>query len=363
MSRQFLAIFWKRVAPIGVILIMRLWSILTITLSNTSCSLIPLQAGRVDLVLHYHQTYDLENLRSRDPDGHHLGPHLLIAALGRKNYCSLPDPLRTEYLGGLFARGKNQWIADGLATAIVSPSPWWTDGFLFEVHGRYITRDFSKVIATADFYIAKQSITDVKTLLSDLPRYADKKRGLRWIDLLIRQIIIREVDLRPSPEDRRFVHESEAVLRIYLMPLSPDGVFMIAPVRHEIGIMSPYESGKVYSVGCIQFTELENEPQIFDVRSRDSIWRTKDYPELLRRAGIHEHSESFSPRWFGQSCAGDEREPMYRAGSMQSAEEWTADPEGRILERLFGGVDDPTCETPPRPDIHSLARAWSSHCW
>jgi hypothetical protein len=139
--------------------------------------------------------------------------------------------------------------------------------------------------------------------------------------------------------------------------LSPDGVFMIAPVGHEIGIVAPHERGKVYSLGCVRFRGVENEPRIFDVRGRDSILRTKDYPELLRRAGVQEHSESFSPQWYGHSCASEEREPLYRAGSRRSAEEWTPDPEGKIFERMFDGVEDSTCDRDIDPSPAARSRA------
>lgn len=321
-------------------------------LLNSNCSLIPLQAGRIDVVLNFRQTYELGHLQIKDPSGLQFGPRLLMAALGRQNYCSLPESVRTEYQSGLMTGGNDRWIVDGLATAIVSPSPWSTDGFVFEAHGRYLIRDFTKVIATSDFYIGRQSVTDVRNLFRNDPRHEGKEGNLHWIDLLIHQIIIREVDLRPNTVDKRFVHESSAVLRIYLMPLNSDGVFMIAPVKHEIGIISSRDQGKVYSVGCVRFLDLANRPIVFDVRKRDSMFRTKDYPKLLRRADIHEHSESFSPQWYGQSCASDEQRPAYRAGSEQSAREWTPDPEGKILERLFDAVDDSTCNTPP-----------STACW
>jgi hypothetical protein len=308
-----------------------------------------LQAGRIDIVLHFRQTYELYDLQNRDPDGQHFGPRLLVAAFGQDNYCSLrslPEAVRNEYQSGLLGRGRNRWIVDGLATAVISPSPWWTDGFAFEAQGRYLIRNSKKILATADFYIQNQSITDVRDLFLDDHKNIDNGSNLHWIDLLIRQTIVRDVDLQDSPIDKRFAYESDAVFRIYFISLNHDGVFMIAPVRHEIGIMSPRVPGRVYSVGCVQFADLASQPKIFDVRNRDSMFRTRDYPELLRRAGIHEHVESFSPQWYGHSCASDEQQPLYHAGSKRSAEEWTPDPEGKIFERLFDEVDDSICNTP-----------------
>lgn len=323
--------------------------VLFVVFLNNSCSLIPLQASRTDVVLHYRQIYELDDLKKRsDSDRQHFGPRLLVAAVGRDNYCSLPEPVRAEYQSGLLANGENRWVVDGLTTAVASPSPWSTNGFLFEAHGRYLIRNAKKVIATADFYVEKQSTSNVEDLILDKPEYANHGENLRWIDLLIQQTIIRDVDLQNSPNDRRFVYDSKAVLRIYIARLDHDGVFMIAPVKHEIGIMSPREPGRVYSVGCVEFPDIANEPRIFDVRGRDSIWRTKDYPELLRRAGIHEHSESFRPQWYGHACASEAGEPLYQAGSRRSAEEWTPDPEGKLFERLFDAVDDSTCKSRPK---------------
>lgn len=334
--------------------------ILSVLWLCASCSLIPLQANRVDIVLHYRQTYELEDVRKLDPTGQLLGPRLLAAALGKRNYCSLSPALRTEYQSGLLATEKDRWMVDGLATAVVSPSPWWTDGFAFEAHGRYLIRseEKEKIVATSDFYIERQSMTDIKDLFAGSPEHRNDGNDIRWIDLLINQTIIREIDLKKAPEDRRFVHESQAVLRIYLLLLKSEGVFMIAPMKHEIGIVSPREKDKVYSVGCVEFRDISDEPKIFDVRGRNSVWRTTDYPELLRRGGIHEHLESFRPHWYGQSCADDERRPQYQAGARRSAQEWRLDPEGKVFKRLFDEVDDSTCNGLPVSATHAWTGDW-----
>src|SRR5262249_12886465 len=150
------------------------------------------------------------------PDGQRFVPRLLVAAFGSKNYCGLAEAVRTKYQGGPLTKGENRWTIDGLATAIISPSPWWTDGFVFEAHGRYLVQNTKKVIATSDFYIKNQSIVDVKDLFLNRSKNGDGD-NLRWIDLQISQIIIRDVDLQYNPMDRRFIYVSDAVLRIYLI--------------------------------------------------------------------------------------------------------------------------------------------------
>lgn len=194
-------------------------------------------------------------------------------------------------------------------------------------------------MAISEFHIENQSVHDVKALLAEPRGRAGEDLELRWVDLLIRQDVLREVEL--GEVDRRFLYESALVIRLYLLPLHAGGVFAIAPVRHEVGIMPPGSSEDVYSVGCIDLDEPRDGRKIFDVRRRDSALRTKDYPELLRRAGIQQESRSFKPRWHGQSCAASEFRSPYRDSAARSARDWKPDPHGEDFRRLF---EEPSCK-------------------
>jgi hypothetical protein len=302
------------------------------------CPVIPLQVGRVDAVFHYRQTYALDNLARLDPRGQQLGPRLLTAVLGQYNYCAIESVNREHYLSSLFA---NDWHVRGSATAIISPSPWSTDGIIFEAQGRnVIGGDNRRALATSDYYVTRQSIDDVKELLGDRRKQADSDRDLRWVDLLLRQVVVREVEIGEA--DQRFVDESELVIRLYIVPLDAEGVFAIAPVQHELGIMSAREPGNVYSVGCVSFDEPMDGRKIFDVRKRDSMFRVKDYPELLRRAGLQPQTSLFRPRWHGQSCAANEKQPQYRRSAQRSAHEWGDDRNGEVFRQLF---PEPSCSS------------------
>src|SRR5262245_8327001 len=303
--------------------------------AGIGCAVVPLQAGRVDAVFHYRQTYELAGLAQHDRGEQYFGQRLLMAVLGRKNYCATSRDHRDRYLHSLFT---NHWRVRGSATAVLSPSPWWSDGIIFEEQGHYvITDDEFKALARSEFYVEKQSVDDVKMLLGDRQEHAGDDRDLRWIDLLIRQIVVREAEVGEA--DRRFVYESALVLRLYIIPLDASGVFAIAPVRHEIGIVSQREPDDVYSVGCVSFDEPMDGRKIFDVRKRDSIFRVKDYPGLLRNAGMQPQTTLFRPRWHGQACARDQAAP-YRASFQRSAREWGDDPDGAVFKRLF---EEPVC--------------------
>jgi hypothetical protein len=304
--------------------------------ASVGCPIVPIQAGRMDAVFSYKQTYDLGSLRERDPTGTHFGPRLLTAILGLDNYCCVRKEAQDSYFRDLFERG--EWRMNGSATGIISPSPWSTDGFIFEAHGRYLIQDDRRVIATADFYVEKQSVSDAKELFAKQAGDDDGHRALRWLDLLVNQIVIRAAELHG---ERQFVSESQIVLRLYILPLDDRGVFAIAPVRHEIGILSSSSPGDVYSMGCLEFNEPADGRKIFDVRKRDSMFRVKDYAELLRRAGIQQQSNTFRARWYGQACAASELRPRYKAAAQRSASEWQSDSDGEIFKRLFR---DPSCE-------------------
>src|SRR5262245_34119474 len=77
---------------------------------NASCSLIPIQTGRVDAVFNYTQTYELGSIRQVDPQGQCLGPRLLTAVLGERNYCCNHDAAE-EYLSSLFL-DRGQWTVN-----------------------------------------------------------------------------------------------------------------------------------------------------------------------------------------------------------------------------------------------------------
>lgn len=297
----------------------------------SGCSLIPIQAGRMDTVFNYTQTYELGGIRQADPTGQRLGPRLLTAVLGERNFCAISGKERARYLTSLF-RDHSPWVVGGLANAVIAPSPWSTDGFVMEANGRYLIRDDRTLIATSEFYVAKQSVHDFKELFGDRrTEPASDDRDLRWIDLLVRQIVVPEID----PGSKRFVHESELVIRLYVMPLDRAGLFTIAPVKHEIGIMSPREPNSVYSVGCVEFDDPQDGRKVFDVRRRDSMLRVDDYAEMLQRAGIHQQNNAFHPSWYGQSCAASERRGPYRMSAERSAEEWSVDRNGEYFRRLF----------------------------
>lgn len=334
---------------------MRWFMLVSPIVLNMGCSLIPIQAGRVDAVLDYTQTYELGDIRRIDPTGQCLGPRLMTAVIGDENYCNISDANRDRYLRSLFLQ-RSRWTVNGLVGAIISPSPWWSDGFTVSANGRYLVRDDKTLIATSDFYIAKQSVHDIKELFSGCKaECGHEDQDLRWVDLLIRQIVVPEVDLnepgRPDTKEpgKRFVNESELVVRLYVLPLDSTGVFAIAPVRHEVGIVSQVDAGSVYSVACLEFDEPQDGRRIFDVRKRDSLLRTNDYADLLRRAGIHQEDDSFHPKWHGQSCAAQERRIPYQASSRRSASEWSSDPDGERFKYLF---EEPSCPTPP-PRCHS----------
>lgn len=315
--------------------------LILMVLSNATCRVIPIQAGRVDMLFSYALRYELGGLRERDSSERLRGGRLLAASLGESNYCSLCGTSLEAYAHKLF-EGGDRWQALGTATAVISPSPWKADGFIFEGHGRYLIQSEYEGIATADFVIEKQSVSDVRTLLGGRGAEPGGEYALRWIDLLVRQRVFREAALHDTAP--RFVHPSWIVLRMYLVPLDPDGVLAIAPVKHEVGLVSPLDSSKVYSVGCLELDEPRDGRKIIDVRKRDSVFRVKDYPELLRKAGIQELSNTFSPRWYGRPCAADEQRPPYRAGAERSARDWIRDPEGKIFEGMFPA---PNCANRP----------------
>jgi len=302
-----------------------------VVVGAASCRLVPIQVTRVDAVLNYRQVYNMPQLKRLDPDGHReFGARLLGALLGERNFCNIQQGDRLLAVKGIFEQG-DEWAVEGMATAVILPSPWSSDEFFIEVNGRYVVHaesDSERLVATADFYVENQSVHGFKDLLG-----RRSKGGLTWIDLKLREIVVREI----ATDRPRYVYHSGLVMRLYIKPLDRDGVFIIAPVQHEVGIVSSEDPNSVYSVGCLSFKGPMDGRKLFDVRGRGAWPLRDDYRAILDKAGIRQAVDPFLPHWYGASCG--ESEPL--SGAETPAGKWTSDSDGDTFERLF---PVPRCE-------------------
>lgn len=296
---------------------------LAVIAAGATC--VPIQSTRVDTVLHYRQVYNLGALKGAPRScTARYADRFLQALVGRRNYCML-------YQGGLtrdaavksLFRPDSQWDIQGLATAVVLPSPWNSDRFYVEAQGRYNVYSHGNqdlLIATADFHVDRQSVQSFASLLR--PRTKD---DLNWIDLRVSQVVLREV----NPTGSRYVYEGALVLRLYVKILDREGVFAIADRPQEIGILSE-DGTSAYSMGCVTFTGPMDGRKIFDIRQRGSWMLKNDYRAVLEKNGLQESHTAFAPHWFGPRC-----QEVYLREPWREGSEWDVDSNAVAFEKLF----------------------------